>query len=170
MGENSKIEWCHHTFNPWIGCQHVSPGCDHCYAEALMDHRYGKVQWGPHGQRKRTSEGNWKQPHRWAKAARQSGTRARVFCASLADWLDNKAPREWRSDLGTLIENTPELDWLLLTKRPENYEKLAPWDLDEIPPNGLGVTCEDQRTAVGNLVAGTDPRYRQSLTSQRSVL
>jgi protein gp37 len=103
MGENSNIEWCDHTFNPWIGCQKVSLGCDHCYAEALMDHRYGKVQWGPHGERKRTSEGNWKQPYRWAKAARQSGTRARVFCASLADWLDNKAPREWRTDLALLI-------------------------------------------------------------------
>ena len=39
MGENSKIEWCDHTFNPWIGCQKVSPGCDHCYAEAMMDLR-----------------------------------------------------------------------------------------------------------------------------------
>ena len=53
MGENSKFEWTDDTFNPWIGCQHVSPGCDHCYAEAMMDHRYGKVEWGPHGERKR---------------------------------------------------------------------------------------------------------------------
>jgi protein gp37 len=143
MAENSKIEWCHHTFNPWIGCQKVSPGCDHCYAEAMMDTRYGRVQWGPHGERKRTSQDNWKMPLRWAKRA--NGDRPRVFCASLADWLDNRAPREWRSDLGRLIEATPELDWLLLTKRPENYEKLAPWRLDEIPSNvWLGVTCEDQ--------------------------
>jgi protein gp37 len=143
MGENSKIEWCDHTFNPWIGCQHVSPGCDHCYAEAMMDHRYGKVQWGPRGRRKRTSDDNWTKPRRWAKDA--NGHRPRVFCASLADWLDNQVPREWRSDLGRLIEDTPELDWLLLTKRPENYKKLAPWDLDKIPSNvWLGVTCEDQ--------------------------
>jgi protein gp37 len=59
MAENSKIEWCDHTFNPWIGCQKVSPGCDHCYAEAMMDTRYGRVQWGPHGERVRTSQGNW---------------------------------------------------------------------------------------------------------------
>ena len=65
--ENSKIEWTDHTFNPWIGCQKVSPGCDHCYAEFLMDHRYGRVKWGPHGERKRTSEANWKLPRRWAK-------------------------------------------------------------------------------------------------------
>ena len=63
--ENSKIEWCDHTFNPWIGCQKVSPGCDHCYAEAMMDHRYGKVEWGPHGERKRTSAVNWKKPVKW---------------------------------------------------------------------------------------------------------
>ena len=69
-----------------------------------------------------------------------------MFCASLADWLDNRVPPKWRFDLGRLIEATPELDWLLLTKRPENYEKLAPWDLDEIPDNvWLGVTCEDQK-------------------------
>jgi protein gp37 len=118
MAENSKIEWCDHTFNPWIGCQKVSPGCDHCYAEAMMDKRYGRVQWGPHGERKRTSEDNWKKPLAWAKRA--NGHRPRVFCASLADWLDNRVPLQWRSDLGRLIEATPELDWLLLTKRPEN--------------------------------------------------
>ena len=56
--ENSKIEWCDNTFNPWIGCQKVSPGCDHCYAEAMMDHRYRKVEWGPYGERKRTSDEN----------------------------------------------------------------------------------------------------------------
>jgi DNA repair photolyase len=72
MGENSKIEWTDHTFNPWIGCQHVSPGCDHCYAEAMMDHRYGKVEWGPHGERKRTSDENWKKPIRWNANAQET--------------------------------------------------------------------------------------------------
>src|SRR5438270_9879369 len=70
IGENSRIEWCDHTFNPWIGCQKVSPGCDHCYAEAMMDHRYKKVQWGPHGKRKRTSEQYWKTPLHWNAHAR----------------------------------------------------------------------------------------------------
>jgi protein gp37 len=147
MAENSKIEWCDPSFNPWIGCQHVSPGCDRCYAERQNAFRKWTADgaWGPHTERRRTSEGYWKQPFRWAKKARESGTRPRVFCASLADWLDNQVPQKWRSDLGRLIEDTPELDWLLLTKRPENYEKFAPWHLDEIPPNvWLGVTCEDQ--------------------------
>jgi protein gp37 len=141
MAENSKIEWTDHTFNPWMGCQKVSPGCDHCYAEAMMDHRYGKVRWGPHGERKRTSEANWKKPLHWAKQA--NGSRPRVFCASLADWLDNKVKRQWREDLAELILATPELDWLLLTKRIQNYWRLAPWM--KAPENvWLGVTCVEQ--------------------------
>lgn len=141
MAENSKIEWTTHTFNPWVGCQKVSPGCDHCYAEAMMDHRYHRVEWGPHGERKRTSAANWHLPIKWAKQA--NGTRPRVFCASLADWLDNKVPQQWRVDLAELIYATPRLDWLLLTKRIENYRKLAPWS--KAPPNvWLGITCEDQ--------------------------
>jgi len=143
MAENSKIEWTTHTFNPWIGCQKVSPGCDHCYAEALMDTRYGKVQWGPHGERKRTSEANWKLPLRWAKQA--NGTRPRVFCASLADVFDNRVPKEWRADLFSLIEKTPEMDWLLLTKRPENIKKMLPQNWEMGYKNvWLGTTCEDQ--------------------------
>lgn len=140
MAENSKIEWTTHTFNPWIGCQKVSPGCDNCYAEAMMDHRYGKVQWGPHGERKRTSEANWKLPRRWAKQA--NGTRPRVFCASLADVFDNQVPTQWRTDLFDLIAATPELDWLLLTKRPENLRRMFP--TGDWPNIWIGSTCEDQ--------------------------
>jgi len=144
LAENSKIEWTNHTFNPWMGCQKVSPGCDHCYAEAMMDHRYGKIQWGPHGERKRTSEANWRKPIQWHRAAKESRVRARVFCASLADWLDNRVPQFWRRDLATLIDSTPHLDWLLLTKRIENFRKLSPW---QQPPRNvwLGVTCEDEQ-------------------------
>jgi protein gp37 len=142
MGENSKIEWCDATFNPWIGCQKVSPGCDRCYAEAMMDHRYHKVEWGPHGERKRTSKENWQKPLRWAKAARGTGVRPRVFCASLADVFDNQVPCEWRTDLFDLIAATPELDWLLLTKRPENIVRMFP--TGDWPNIWLGTTAEDQ--------------------------
>lgn len=141
MAENSKIEWTTHTFNPWIGCQKVSPGCDHCYAETLAK-RYGWVEWGPHGERKRTSNANWRKPRQWAKAARKTGERPRVFCSSLADVFDNRVPTEWRRDLFDLISATPELDWLLLTKRPENAARMLPkgrW-----PNIWLGTTCEDQ--------------------------
>lgn len=150
MAENSKIEWTTHTFNPWIGCQKMSPACDNCYAEALMDHRYGKVKWGPHGERLRTSVANWKKPLLWARRARGGKDRPRVFCASLADIWDNQVPVQWRRDLFNLIWETPELDWLLLTKRPENIEdmlwpaigeaELWPW-----PNVWLGVSAEDQK-------------------------
>lgn len=147
MGENSKIQWTDHTFNPWIGCQKVSPGCDHCYAEALMDKRYHKVEWGPQGERKRTSQANWRLPLRWAKAARKAGERPRVFCASLADVFDNQVDQSWRIDLFDLIGETEELDWLLLTKRPENIAKMLPTNWGDGWSNvWLGTTCEDQAT------------------------
>lgn len=147
MAENSKIEWTDHTFNPWVGCQKVSPGCDHCYAEGWAK-RSGLVEWGPHGERRQTSEANWRKPFKWDKAAKEAGRRDRVFCASLADWLDNRALYEWRVDLAMMIEATPNLDWLLLTKRPENFEEHSPWLKDELPPNvWLGVTAENQQQA-----------------------
>jgi len=144
MGEETKIQWCDHTFNPWIGCQKVSPGCDHCYAERDWDHRYHRVEWGPHGERSRTSESNWRKPYRWARQVKDKEHRPRVFCASLADVFDNRAPKEWRTDLWRLIKNTPELDWLLLTKRPQNIAKMVPSDW---PWNNvwLGTTTEDQK-------------------------
>ncbi len=157
MGEKTKIEWCDFTFNPWIGCQKVSPGCDNCYAETLMDKRYHRVEWGPHGERKRTSEANWKLPLRWARAARRDielvdegmltlpPPRPRVFCASLADVFDNQVPNAWRIDLWTLIRQTPELDWLLLTKRPENIAAMLPGIRPLSFPNvWFGTTAEDQ--------------------------
>lgn len=123
MAENSKIEWCDATFNPWLGCTKVSNGCQHCYAEALMDKRWGKVEWGPQGQRKRTSKANWRKPYQWNKKAASEGRRYRVFCASLADVFEHKPDQpemdEWRADLFSMIAATPRLDWLLLTKRPE---------------------------------------------------
>lgn len=145
MAENSKIEWTDHTFNPWIGCQKVSPGCDHCYAESLAK-RYGWVEWGPHGERKRTSAANWKKPPQWDRAARAAGKRPRVFCASLADVFDNQVPEHWRIDLFDLIGNTENLDWLLLTKRPENIAKMLPtnWNVADWSNVWLGTTCEDQ--------------------------
>lgn len=145
MAENSKIEWTDHTFNPWIGCQKVSPGCDHCYAESLSK-RYGWVEWGPHGDRKRTSAANWRKPLQWDKAAKRMGRRFRVFCSSLADVFDNQVDPSWRIDLFDLISSTENLDWLLLTKRPENIAKMLPtnWNRDDWANVWLGTTCEDQ--------------------------
>jgi len=121
--ENSAIEWTDHTFNPWIGCTKISPGCDNCYAER-WDRRFAvsghAMRWGAGVQRTRTSAANWRQPLRWDAAAQRAGKRARVFCASLADVFDNEVPIEWLRDLCGLIELTPNLLWLLLTKRVGN--------------------------------------------------
>lgn len=112
-----------------------------------MDTRYGKVEWGSHGERKRTSPANWKLPLRWAKAAKAAGgRRPRVFCSSLADVFDNQVDPSWRIDLFDLIGETEELNWLLLTKRPENIAKMLPtnWNVDDYSNVWLGTTCEDQ--------------------------
>jgi protein gp37 len=103
MGEKTEIAWCDSTFNPWIGCQKVSAGCDNCYAETLMDKRYGKVEWGPHGERKRTSEANWKKPRQWARPLKPPASARACSAPSLADVFDNQVPREWRIDLFDLI-------------------------------------------------------------------
>jgi protein gp37 len=121
MSENSKIQWTDHTFNPWIGCTKVAPECKNCYAEELMDRRYHRASWGKDQPRVRTSEANWTLPLRWQKQANASGKRFKVFCASLSDWLDDEVPADWLADLLALIHQTPNLDWLLLTKRPENW-------------------------------------------------
>jgi protein gp37 len=148
MGATTEISWTDSTFNPWIGCQHVSPGCDHCYAETMMDRRYGRAKWGPHGQRQRTSASYWKNPLHWnangPRFLHEHGHRHRVFCASLADVFDNKAPRAWRAELFELIRQTRNLDWLLLTKRPQNIRKFLPADWACGYPNvWLGCTAED---------------------------
>lgn len=141
----STIEWCHFSFNPWIGCQEVSAACDNCYAR-VMNARWGWVEgWGPHGERRRTSEANWKAPLRWSRLAASAGERRRVFCASLADVFDNQVPAAWRLELWALINQTPALDWLLLTKRPENVAKMLPHPWRGGWPNvWLGFTAEDQ--------------------------
>lgn len=154
MGKETTISWTHSTFNPWRGCQKVSPGCAHCYAETLSK-RNPKVLgvWGPDGTRVVASEAKWREPLAWDKAAREAGERHRVFCASLADVFEDRpelaAPR---SRLLDLIRDTPSLDWLLLTKRPENiirlWDDVAPTGMEYPAPNvWLGVSVEDQARA-----------------------
>ena len=153
MAENSGIEWTHHTFNPWTGCTKVSPACDYCYAEAWSK-RSGHVEWGPRGQRRRTK--TWGNPIKWDRDAGIAGVRFRVFCASLADVFDNhrSIDPEWRADLWKMIEQTPNLDWLLLTKRPQNVVKFAPfrWYDEGWPENvWIGTTVENQDEAYRRL-------------------
>lgn len=145
MARDSKIEWTDHTFNPWWGCTKVSPACDHCYAETWAK-RVGLDVWSRGKPRRFLSDAYWQQPRRWNKVASLANQRARVFCASMSDvfeWKKELTP--WRSKLWELIEETPHLDWLLLTKRPHLATRLTPWN-DNWPRNvWLGVTVENQK-------------------------
>jgi len=151
MGADTKIEWAHHTFNPWIGCEKVSAGCKNCYAEEMMDHRYGRVQWGGSGTRVVTSDSNWRMPLRWDREAAESGERPRVFCASLADVFEAREDLiPTRHRLMDLIYRTPNLDWLLLTKRIEEayyWQERYPFR----PNVWIGTSVENQETATERL-------------------
>jgi protein gp37 len=155
VGENTAISWCDSTWNPWKGCTKKSAGCANCYAETLMDHRYRQVRWGPTGTRVRTSAAYWRQPIKWNAEAQAAGVRRLVFCASLADVFE-RSPNHpqldlWRADLWQLVENTPALTWLLLTKRPENVLDMVPpsWHTGRYWPGNawIGTSVENQNAA-----------------------
>ena len=152
MAERSKIEWTDSTFNPWVGCTKVlrrrgtPSACDFCYAEKWAK-RSGQVEWGNHP-RRRTTGAYWRTPVSWNDHARsfqiKNGRRQRVFCASLADVFDNQVNPQWRSDLFALIRVCDQLDWQLLTKRPQNIRRMLPPDWGNGYPNvWLGTTAED---------------------------
>lgn len=152
MGEKTAISWCDHTFNPWWGCVKVSPACAHCYAETFSK-RIGLKVWGQDSERRFFGLKHWQEPRRWNAAAEKAGTRSRVFCASMADVFEDRDDlKEARSDLFVLIEQTPHLDWLLLTKRPENIKRLWPKHFyepgeDWWPNLWIGTTVENQEYA-----------------------
>lgn len=157
MGKKTEISWTDHTFNPWWGCQRVSPGCENCYAEAF-DHRFASdanpAHWGPRAPRRFFADKHWRQPHLWNAAAVKAGERRRVFCASMSDVFEDRDDLVvHRIRLWETIRATPQLDWLLLTKRPQNLHRMLPWFVDGVPytypyPNvWLGVTAEDNERA-----------------------
>jgi protein gp37 len=143
MAETTGISWCDATWNPWIGCTKISPACDHCYAERDNGRRKWVAGWGAGVPRRRTK--TWGDPIKWNRTAALSGARPRVFCASLADVFDNEVPQEWREDLWLLIRHTPNLRWILLTKRIGNAAKMLPSYFPEhFPHVGLMSTLENQ--------------------------
>lgn len=150
MSTNSAIEWTHHTFNPWWGCTRVSPGCEHCYAETFDRRVHGRAaaHWGVQAARKPASDKYWSQPLNWDRNAAAAGERRRVFCASMADVMEDRRDLDvWRLRLWALVEATPHLDWLLLTKRPENFVRLLPQAWLKSPRLNvwLGTTGEDRQ-------------------------
>jgi protein gp37 len=151
MAKDSKIAWCRHTFNGWIGCTHKSEGCRFCYAEAAWDARFHRVQWGPKGDRSLTSDDNWAQPLKWNREATADGLSASIFAHSLSDVMDAHPSilPAWRQRQWKLIADTPNLDWLLLTKRPENWPIFLPVAEPRPPFENirLGVSMENQPAA-----------------------
>jgi len=149
MGAGTKIEWCDYTWNPWIGCTRVSPGCQHCYAEGIAM-RFGIAEWGPKGSRKSTGTANWEQPARWDARAARDGVRRRVFCASMADLFEAHphvaAPRALALHK---MEQLQHLDWLVLTKRPENVMEMVPrrWFVAWPDHVWIGTSVENQQWA-----------------------
>lgn len=148
--EKTKIEWCDHTVNFWWGCTKVSPGCKNCYADSLSK-RFRRDIWGVgkpreshlRGAKKLAmklnsqaflntfcsqqikaivdeAEENKINPEQIVKIT-QPVHRPRVFSNSMSDWLDEEVPIEWLAHMLDVIRTTPHLDWLLLTKRPENW-------------------------------------------------
>jgi protein gp37 len=147
MGENTKIEWCDHTWNPWIGCTQVGPPCFNCYAESMMDKRYGRVRWGAGEDRIRTAPENWKKPFKWDRDAAAAGRRATVFCLSLGDIWDNEVDPMWRRDAFQVMERTRNLIYLLLSKRIGNADDMCdPAKGNPLLPRNaaLGSTFGDQ--------------------------
>lgn len=142
MGEVTSISWTDHTFNCWWGCTKVSPGCDNCYAEAF-DKRVGGAHWGKGVPRRTFGEKHWNEPLKWNRDAEKEGRFHRVFCASMADVMDDEAPAGERERLWKLINATPWLIWQLLTKRPHRYNRYLPEKFahDNV---WLGTTTENQ--------------------------
>lgn len=149
-----------YTFNMWRGCTKVSSGCKFCYADQLSQRNPGVLGvWGPRGTRVVASESYWRQPLRWNAEAAAAGERRAVFCASMADVFEgpetmpaaaHDAVEQARWRLYDLILETPHLDWLLLTKRPQHALAMLPdrWVNQEMPPNvWVGTSVEDQAAA-----------------------
>lgn len=153
MGEKTGISWTDHTFNPWWGCVKVSPACDSCYAETWAK-RTGHEVWGKDSPRRFFGDKHWDEPLRWNEQALKSGTRRKVFCASMADVFEKRNDLdEARERLWKLIEETPSLDWLLLTKRPQEISHMIPdpwWGRPRLNA-WFGVTAENEMWAQKRL-------------------
>jgi protein gp37 len=146
VSERTGIEWTDATFNPWWGCVRVSPACAHCYADTFA-RRYGHAGlWEEGAPRREMSDSHWAKPRSWDRRATSDGQRLKVFCASMADVFEDAVGLErHRTRLWKLIEETRWLHWQLLTKRPENVLRFAPWG-DSWPDNvWIGTSIENSR-------------------------
>jgi len=152
MGQTTGIAWTDGTANFWWGCQRVSPGCEHCYAETLAVTRRKLKVWGPPSTTERVRmKGIWRDVAKWNAEAAAAGVRKRVFVSSMADvFEDHPQIAPWRAEALALLESCTSLDVQLLTKRPQNIRAMVPpaW-LTSWPAHvWAGTTVEDRRRAA----------------------
>lgn len=145
MGRKTGIEWCNHTFNAAWGCTKVSPACKNCYADTLSA-RFGFDVWGPDKERRVFAQKHWNEPLRWDRDAKKAGVQAKVFCSSMCDvFEDHPTVIQELTKLWPLIKQTPNLEWQLLTKRPERILTSLPADysIENYPNIWFGTTVEN---------------------------
>lgn len=159
MADETTIPYCDYTWSPWWGCTKISAGCANCYADRLSRRWHsGQGFWGDSNPRKMMSLAHWKNPHNWNNRARRTGTRRRVLVSMCDPFEDRLDLTDARRKFFTLIEGTAWLDWLVLTKRPQNIQAMVPkWWASSWPANvWIGTSIENQKTAderIGHLQA-----------------
>jgi len=178
VADNSNISWTDHTFNPWMGCQHVTHECDHCYADVLTSGRMGLDVFGGRSKRKRTSDALWRRPAKWNRESAEDvrtggglGRVHRVFCASLADvFEDAPGPNEWRDDVWAVIRACPWVDFQLLTKRPELVAGMLPADWGSGWPNvWLGTSVGYRDTVDRARILGEIPAFNRFISYEPAL-
>lgn len=107
---NTAIEWAHHTWNVWVGCQKVSPGCAKCYMYREQS-RYGND-----GSLIRKTQ-NGEAPLKWARTGKAQ-TGDRIFVCSWSDFFIEEAD-PWRQDAYDIMFQTQQFNYLIPTKRIE---------------------------------------------------
>lgn len=138
MADSTIIAWTNKTWNPWRGCAKVSPGCTNCYMFTAQS-RYGRDP----SVVVRTK--TWRDPVKWQREASELGERWRVFTCSWSDWFHRDAD-PWRDEAWALVKSCPNLDFQILTKRPERIERSLPLDWGRGYANvWLGVSVESDR-------------------------
>ncbi|WP_204153079.1 phage Gp37/Gp68 family protein [Leptolyngbya sp. CCY15150] len=130
---NTGIEWTDKTWNPTTGCTKVSPGCKHCYAEALTE-RFPKNF--PQGFKLALHSDRLGQPKKWRKPSR-------IFVNSMSDLFHQDIPFAYLQKIFAVMKETPWHVYQILTKRDQNLVRLA--HHLEWPENvWVGVSVESQ--------------------------
>lgn len=137
MGNISSIEWTEATWNPVTGCNKISPGCAHCYAERFAE-RFRGVSGHPYEQG--FDFKLWPQrlslPLQWIQPRL-------IFVNSMSDLFHEEVPIPFIKEVFEIMESAKQHVFQLLTKRPSRLVSLVdslPW-----PDNvWVGVSVENQ--------------------------